>query len=134
METIATIVKNFLIPGSTSFLLLGLLIGVAFVYLERNWSQWGRRLLLPMLALYSVMSLPIASDVIGVLTIHRVGTGSSETQRGSPPKTRCLLIVLLVACRRSACRLDERILFRFGADGGVFNVLKVSNVVADAPV
>ena len=62
METIATIVKNFLIPGSTSFLLLGLLIGVAFVYLERNWSQWGRRLLLPMLALYSVMSLPIASE------------------------------------------------------------------------
>ena len=65
METIATVVKNFLIPGSTSFLLLGLLIGVVFVYLGRNWSQWGRRLLLAMLALYSVMSLPIASDVIG---------------------------------------------------------------------
>ena len=62
METIATIVKNFLIPGSTSFLLLGLLIGVVFVYLGRNWSQWGRRLLLAMLVLYSVMSLPIASE------------------------------------------------------------------------
>ena len=65
METLSTFVQDFLIPGSMSFLLLGLLFAVVLIHLGSCFFLWGLRLLLAMLVSYGLMSVPIISDVVG---------------------------------------------------------------------
>lgn len=59
MEIIVEIVKEYLLPGSLSFLLLGLLIGVILLYSGKNWKQRGKRWLLLLLLTYWILSMPI---------------------------------------------------------------------------
>jgi uncharacterized SAM-binding protein YcdF (DUF218 family) len=50
-------IKRLLIPGSISFLLIGLVIGVALLFRQPK-SRWGRRWLLGLLVLYWILSTP----------------------------------------------------------------------------
>lgn len=64
MQTLAAVVKAALIPGSDVFLILGLVAGVALLYLGPRASRWGRRGLTALAALYLALSLPIASNAL----------------------------------------------------------------------
>jgi uncharacterized SAM-binding protein YcdF (DUF218 family) len=59
MEFIVEIVKEYLLPGSLSFLLLGLLIGVILLYSGKNWKQRGKRWLFLLLLTYWILSMPL---------------------------------------------------------------------------
>jgi uncharacterized SAM-binding protein YcdF (DUF218 family) len=64
MRAIAAVVKAALIPGSVSFLLLGLGLGVVLLYARTNAAVWGRTWLAGLLALYWLLSLPVFASVL----------------------------------------------------------------------
>ena len=66
MENFSNFVENFLIPGSISFLLFGLLIGVILVYQKGFRFQLGRRLLSTLLISYGLLSIPVTSNALRV--------------------------------------------------------------------
>lgn len=57
MDLIIDWIKRLFIPGSVSFLVIGLAIGVVLLF-RRPKSLWGRRLLLGLLILYWLLSTP----------------------------------------------------------------------------
>lgn len=57
MDLIVEWIKRFLIPGSISFLVIGLAIGVLLLFRDRK-SQWGFRWLVGLLAVYWILSTP----------------------------------------------------------------------------
>ena len=57
MDVIVEWIKRLLIPGSVSFLLIGLAIGVLLLFRQPK-SHWGRRWLLGLLVLYWILSTP----------------------------------------------------------------------------
>ncbi len=61
MTVLLSLAKNFLIPGSTWFLVTG--IGLALVLLARERTfRWGRRWLAALFLLYVALSMPLVSD------------------------------------------------------------------------
>ena len=66
MENFSNFVEKFLIPGSISFLLFGLLIGVILVYQKGFRFQLGRRLLSTLLISYGLLSIPVTSNALRV--------------------------------------------------------------------
>lgn len=60
METIAQIIKDYLIPGSISFLLLGVAGGLLLLAFRRT-RRWGRNWLILLFCLYYVSSTPAAA-------------------------------------------------------------------------
>jgi uncharacterized SAM-binding protein YcdF (DUF218 family) len=61
MTVLLSLAKNFLIPGSTWFLVTG--IGLALVLLARERTfRWGRRWLAALFLLYVALSIPLVSD------------------------------------------------------------------------
>jgi uncharacterized SAM-binding protein YcdF (DUF218 family) len=59
METFVEIIKDFLVPGSFAFLILGLTFGVVLLYLRGAGAKWGRRWLTLLAALYWLLSTPL---------------------------------------------------------------------------
>lgn len=79
-------IKAYLIPGSESFLLLGLLLGVILIYLSQATRKWGDVLLGGLAVLYLLMSMPIVARGLehalldGSQPIRDVsGAGGAET-------------------------------------------------------
>jgi len=64
MEAIIQSVKNFLIPGSTAFLLIGVSLGVALLHLRQGVQRWGRRLLITLAVFYWLISLPLGARLL----------------------------------------------------------------------
>lgn len=65
----ATIVKLFLVPGSVSFLVAGLLVGLALLYAGERARRWGRAWLTLLLVVYAFLATPLGADwVSGPLT------------------------------------------------------------------
>lgn len=60
----AAIVKAALVPGSLPFLALGLVAGVALLYLGSRAARWGRRWLTAVALLYLLLSLSPVSSVL----------------------------------------------------------------------
>jgi uncharacterized SAM-binding protein YcdF (DUF218 family) len=58
----ATAVKSFFVPGSISFLVAGLVIGVALLYLGDRARRWGRGWLTVLLAAYAFLATPLGAD------------------------------------------------------------------------
>jgi uncharacterized SAM-binding protein YcdF (DUF218 family) len=58
VHMVATIVKRMLIPGSMTFLIVGLAIGVVLLNAGTIPLQWGRLWLTTLFAVYMVLSLP----------------------------------------------------------------------------
>jgi uncharacterized SAM-binding protein YcdF (DUF218 family) len=61
---LTAIVKAALIPGSIFFLLVGLLVGLLFLHLGPRPARWGRRWLIALGLLYTVLSMPIVSHAL----------------------------------------------------------------------
>lgn len=66
MESLAQLVKGYLIPGSISFLLLGCACGLAMLFFERS-RRWGRNWLLLLVGLYYVSSTPVGTRLLEAL-------------------------------------------------------------------
>jgi uncharacterized SAM-binding protein YcdF (DUF218 family) len=54
-------IKAYFIPGSPSFLLVGLLLGVILIYLSPSTRKWGDILLGALAVLYLLLSMPIVA-------------------------------------------------------------------------
>jgi uncharacterized SAM-binding protein YcdF (DUF218 family) len=61
MEIFVEIVKEYLLPGSLSFLLLGLLIGVILLFGGEKWKRRGKNWLFLLLLTYWILSLPLCA-------------------------------------------------------------------------
>ncbi len=61
MTVLLSLVKNFLIPGSTWFLVTGVGLALVLLWHQRTF-RWGRRWLAALFLLYVALSLPLVSD------------------------------------------------------------------------
>ncbi len=64
MDLIAEFFKEMLIPGSTMFLMLGLIIGVILLFIGWKTEKWGKRWLLFLSMLYLVLSIPLTASLL----------------------------------------------------------------------
>lgn len=64
MEVIVDIIKDIFIPGSVTFLLLGLIVGVIMLYMNSVWAKWGRRWLTLLTLAYLLLSIPLISNAL----------------------------------------------------------------------
>lgn len=64
MEFMASLVRDFLVPGSMTLLLLGLIAGVGMLYMRDAWPRRGRRVLTAFVVLYTILSLPVFADAL----------------------------------------------------------------------
>ena len=62
MRPISRFAKAWLVPGSMSFLFLGLAVGVAWLYGPASVARWGRLWLTVLGLLYLILSLPAVSN------------------------------------------------------------------------
>jgi len=95
MDTIIEIIKILLVPGSITFLMLGMTVGVVLLFRQGTAAKWGKRVLTLLVLMYWVLSTPIcsnsleaflsrgytnqinASDVEGIKGIVILGGGST---------------------------------------------------------
>jgi uncharacterized SAM-binding protein YcdF (DUF218 family) len=64
MDLLVEFVKANLIPGSISFLLTGLILGVIMLHAGRRARRWGLRWLTALAVLYLLLSLPVTAGVL----------------------------------------------------------------------
>ena len=64
MDAFSEFVKANLIPGSISFLLLGLGTGVILLHAGRKTEHWGRRWLTILAGAYLLLSLPVTAGLL----------------------------------------------------------------------
>ena len=64
MQALGEFLKTYLIPGSGSFLLFGLALGTALLYLRGRAARWGRGLLTLLTGSYLMLSLPLSARVL----------------------------------------------------------------------
>jgi uncharacterized SAM-binding protein YcdF (DUF218 family) len=64
LDTLRTAVKDFLIPGSLLFLVLGQAVGVLLLFGRPRAARWGRHWLAGLLFLYLMLSLQATSDFL----------------------------------------------------------------------
>jgi len=64
MDLIIELIKEMLIPGSTTFLMIGLIIGVILLFIGWKTEKWGRRWLLFLSILYLLLSIPFTASLL----------------------------------------------------------------------
>jgi uncharacterized SAM-binding protein YcdF (DUF218 family) len=64
MDPLVELVKANLIPGSISFLLIGLMLGVILLHAGRRARRWGVRWLTALAILYLLLSLPVTAGAL----------------------------------------------------------------------
>ena len=64
MDLIAEFFKEMLIPGSTMFLMIGLIIGVTLLFISWKTEKWGKRWLLLLSILYLLLSIPLTASLL----------------------------------------------------------------------
>lgn len=62
MRVVADLVKTYLVPGSISFLVFALAVGVALLYGGDRLKRWGRRLLTVLAVTYWALSMQFVAD------------------------------------------------------------------------
>lgn len=90
METLIEFIKEFLIPGSIPFLLVGLLIGMVLLYRRGASDRWGRRWLTFLLAFYWLLSTPF----LALSLEHLLGRGYGSLDAYTPIEEIQAVIVL----------------------------------------
>jgi uncharacterized SAM-binding protein YcdF (DUF218 family) len=84
MHSLVELIKAGLLPGSTSFLVFGLAIGVLLLVLGRKSARWGTGWLIALLASYVVLSLPIVAGAMeSALADGYQPIGSAEQAKGA---------------------------------------------------
>jgi uncharacterized SAM-binding protein YcdF (DUF218 family) len=64
VEVFRDLIKEWLVPGSLLFLVMGLFVGVALLFIRGPAALWGRRWLAALLAIYLILSLQGTSDLL----------------------------------------------------------------------
>jgi len=64
MDWIVELIKEMLIPGSTMFLMIGLILGVVLLFCGWKTEKWGRRWLLFLAILYLLLSIPLTASLL----------------------------------------------------------------------
>jgi uncharacterized SAM-binding protein YcdF (DUF218 family) len=81
LDNLAEIFKTFLVPGSATFFVFGLLIGTILLFSGRRLAPWGRRLLLSLAILGYLLSTPlIASSLVQLLSLGYEPLNTEETK------------------------------------------------------
>jgi uncharacterized SAM-binding protein YcdF (DUF218 family) len=70
METIIELIKEFLVPGSIPFLLLGLVMGIVLLFRRGAAAKWGRRWLTLLVIGYWVLSTPLVALALEAALSH----------------------------------------------------------------
>ena len=60
----STLVKHFFVPGSISFLVLSLVVGVGLLYGSERARRWGRIWLTLVLVVYAFLATPVGADLV----------------------------------------------------------------------
>lgn len=58
---IVELIKEYLVPGSATFLLIGASVGSLLLFGRKKVAQWGRRLLTTLLILYWLLATPVVA-------------------------------------------------------------------------
>ena len=80
MDIVAEWFKQWFIPGSFSFFLLGAVIGIILLYLDERRNRWGRRWLTLLIILYALMATPFIASGLETSLQGNLGTGSSDEE------------------------------------------------------
>ena len=83
-------IKAYFIPGSETFLLLGLLVGVILIYSSASTRKWGDALLGALAVLYLLLSMPIVARGLE----HALLDGSQPIREASEASGAQTIVVL----------------------------------------
>ena len=64
LDSVIQFIKDFLIPGSSTFLIIGAAIGVILLFLKEKWPKWGRAWLAALVVFYWIISTPMGAIVL----------------------------------------------------------------------
>lgn len=64
MDFILQIIKDFFIPGSATFLVIALAVGVALLYFRERARRWGKIWLTTLAVMYWILSTPFGAKVL----------------------------------------------------------------------
>src|SRR5262245_29024044 len=64
VDYLGTFVKDFFVPGSTMFILVGLAVGAGLLSWRPATAVWGRRWLVVLVVAYLALSMPFTSDAL----------------------------------------------------------------------
>jgi uncharacterized SAM-binding protein YcdF (DUF218 family) len=84
MDAIVLFFKSYLLPGSMSLLLLGLLVGVGLLFAGERGKRWGRVWLIALLASYWLLATPaFAASLEALLSRGYAPIESAEQAKGA---------------------------------------------------
>lgn len=121
MRVVADIVKTYLVPGSISFLILALAVGVALLYGGDRMKRWGRGWLTFLAVLYWALSTWLVADWVaaGLVGSYRAISDAAEA------KGATTIVVLSVGS--TAYSVNGQEVPELGKDTA-FNVLEASRL------
>ena len=90
LEGVAGFVKSFLVPGSFSFLLLALTLGVLLAYGPRRWRRLAVPALTILAASYWLLSVPIVADALAT-RFH--SSGSMPANAADLAEARAIVVL-----------------------------------------
>ena len=90
MESIVEFIKLYLVPGSLSFLLAGLILGISLILLRGPASRWGKGILISLAVGYLLLSLPITA-----VTLETILSGDTSPLQGKEDLGEIQAIVIL---------------------------------------
>lgn len=61
MDAVVQFIKDYLIPGSSTFLIIGAAIGVILLYTKDRWAKWGKVWLTSLVVFYWIISTPMGA-------------------------------------------------------------------------
>jgi uncharacterized SAM-binding protein YcdF (DUF218 family) len=64
LDAVLQFIKDYLIPGSSTFLIIGAAIGVILLYSKNRGPKWGRVWLTILIAFYWIVSTPIGAIIL----------------------------------------------------------------------
>jgi uncharacterized SAM-binding protein YcdF (DUF218 family) len=85
-----SIVKSFLVPGSISFLVAGLVVGVGLLYGSDRMRRWGRAWLTVLLLVYAFLATPLGADLVAAPLVRRF---TPITRRDQAPGVDTLVVL-----------------------------------------
>jgi uncharacterized SAM-binding protein YcdF (DUF218 family) len=82
LDIVAEWFKQWLIPGSFSFFLLGTLLGIVLLYLDERRARWGKRWLAALIVTYTLMATPFVASGLEKILQGNLGNQPFEQEGG----------------------------------------------------
>lgn len=64
MDSLVQVIKDFFIPGSSTFLIIAAAIGVVLLQLNQKWRKWGRIWLTSLIVFYWIIATPLGATLL----------------------------------------------------------------------